>query len=51
MAISKINVGNTSHPLKDGLLHTVLDKDDWQINNLFSTADPGYDDPLTEFSD
>ena len=51
MAISKINVGNTSHPLKDGLLHTVLDKDDWQINNLFSTADPGYDDPLTEFSE
>lgn len=50
MAISKINVGNTSHPLKDGLLHTTSDRADWEINNMFSVVDPEYDDPLTAFT-
>ena len=50
MAISKINVGNQSHTLKDGLLHTTSDRADWEVNNIFSVADPVYDDPLTAFT-
>ena len=50
MAISKINVGGTSHDIKDGLLHTTSDRADWEVNNIFSVVDPVYDDPLTAFT-
>lgn len=49
MSISKINVGGTSHDLKDGLLHTVNDKPNYLLNNLLSAPDTSAE-PLTRFT-